>query len=217
MMKAILSLVLVLVASFLVFFIIGFIVYTPPKIKPSYDSITMPMERISDTSVPVPTATGQAGEKKEGEHLSSAAERLPLLPERRGKVQVATKYKGLLTQMGSILEDMDSLQVSDAVEDRREEFASIEGNAFADEGMSAEVPMEKTIRERLVMVEDVLEYASTQTGISEDLLAAVALAGSSQGSRNRARSEKKRGAGHPPGAPVGKAPSARKRACTQEF
>lgn len=174
--KAILSLVVISVASFLVFFIIGFILYAPPEIEPLYDSIMMPIERASDKSIPATADTGQAGEKKEHGQFSSVAERLPLLNERRGKVRVAKQYKGLLAQMGSILEEgMDSLQVSNAVEDFKEELVSIEVNA-ASEGISAGGPIEKTIRERMVMIADVLEYASTQTGISVDLLAAVAWA-----------------------------------------
>ena len=174
--KAMASLVVISAASFLVFFIIGFIFYTPPESESVYDSITMPIERASDKSIPATADTGQAGEKKEHGQFSNVTERLPLLNERRGKVRVAKKYKGLLAQMGSILEeDIDSLQVSNAAEDLREGLVSIEVNA-AYEGVSAGGPIKKTIRERMMMIADVLEYASTQTGISVDLLAAVAWA-----------------------------------------
>lgn len=174
--KAILSLVVISVASFFIFFIIGFILYAPPEIEPLYDSIIMPIERISDKSIPATADTGQAGEKKEHGQFSIVAERLPLLNERRGKVRVAKQYKGLLAQMGSILEeDMDSLQVSNAAEDLKDGLVSIEVNA-ASEGVSAGGPIEKTIRERMVMIAAVLEYASIQTGISMDLLAAVSWA-----------------------------------------
>jgi hypothetical protein len=174
--KAISFIFVFLVGSFLIFFIIGFIFYTPPKVKPPHDSMTMPIESIPDGASPVSEDKDKEREAKENEQLSIAAKLLPLLPHGVGKVRVATRYDGLLAQMDSVLDGMDPVQASDIVEDCWEGFMNRNENDPADEGIAAGVPLEVTIRERMVMIKDVLEYASSQAGIPVDLLAAVAWA-----------------------------------------
>jgi hypothetical protein len=166
----------ILVASFLIFFIIGFMFYTPPKVKLPHDSMTMPIERVPDEVSPAGAEKDKEREAKEDEQLSIAAKLLPLLPHRVGKVKVATKYGELLAQMDSVLDGMGPVQASDTVEDCWEGFMNRNENPPADDGIAAGVPMEVTIRERMVMIKDVLEYASSQAGIPVDLLAAVAWA-----------------------------------------
>ncbi|OGP81399.1 MAG: hypothetical protein A2Z08_02955 [Deltaproteobacteria bacterium RBG_16_54_11] len=163
-----------LVGSFLIFFIIGFIFYTPPKVKPPHDSMTMPIERIPDGVSP--GSEDKERQAKEDEQLAIAAKLLPLLPHGVGKVRVATRYEGLLAQMDSVLDGMGPVPASDIVEDCWEGFMNRNENDPADEGIAAGVPLEVTIRERMVMIRDVLEYASSEAGIPVDLLAAVAWA-----------------------------------------
>jgi hypothetical protein len=165
-----------LAISSLIFFITGFIFYTPPEIDSPYASMTMRIERIPDKLFSFVEDTEQAVKEKESKQFSSAAEQLPLLNERPAKVRMAKEYKDLLFQMSSILENIGSVPVGGAMEDRWEELAGIEGNNLASEWMSAESPLEAIVRERMVMVEDVLKYASSQMGVSVDLLAAVAWA-----------------------------------------
>ncbi|MCJ7663417.1 MAG: transglycosylase SLT domain-containing protein [Desulfobacterales bacterium] len=174
--KAISFIFVFLAASILIFFIIGFIFYTPPKIKPPHDSMTMPIERAPDGVSPVSEDRDREREAKEDEQLAVAAKLLPLLPHREGKVRVATRYEGLLAQMDLVLDGMGPVQASDAVEDCWEGFMNRNENAPADDGIAAGVPLEVSIRERMVMIKDVLEYASSQAGIPVDLLAAVAWA-----------------------------------------
>ena len=173
MKRTILFLCVFPVASFIVFFITGFILYTPPNIEPPYDSITMRIERTSDKVFTVTEDKEQATEE-ERDQSSIAAVRLPLLNERPEKVRMAKKYKALLAQMSSILEDMDSGQISHAEGNSGEVLASIEETDSVYEEMSAGSPLEAIIRERMVTIKEVLEYASSQMGISVDLLAAVA-------------------------------------------
>ena len=165
-----------LATSFLVFFITGFIFYTPPEIDSRYDSMTMRIERIPDQSFSFVEDTEQAVKEKESEQFLSAAAQLPLLNERPEKVRMAKEYKDLLAQMISILENMDTVPVWGAKGDHWDELAGIEGNNPASEWMSEASPLEAIVRERMVMVEDVLHYASSQMGVSVDLLAAVAWA-----------------------------------------
>lgn len=174
--KAISFIFVLLATSFLIFFIIGFIFYKPPKIEQPHDSITMPIERDSEEALPVDADKEQEREAKEDEQLSMAAKLLPLLPERPGKVRVATKYEGLLAQMDSVLDGMGPVQASDMVEDLWEGFMNRNGNDPVDEGIVAGVPLAVPIRERMIMIKDELEYASSQAGIPVDLLAAVAWA-----------------------------------------
>jgi hypothetical protein len=92
------------------------------------------------------------------------------------KVKMATEYKALLAQMSSLLEDMGSGQVSYAEENGGAVISNIEEPDSVYEEMSAGFPLEAIIRERMLTVKEVLEYASSQMGISVDLLAAVAWA-----------------------------------------
>lgn len=165
-----------LATAFLIFFVTGFIFYTPPEIDPPYDSMTMRIERIPDDFLSFIEDTEQAVEEKGSKQLSSASERLPLLNERPEKVRMAKEYKDLLAQMSSILDNMGSAPVWGAMEDRWDELAGIDGNNPASEWMSAESPLEAIVQERVAMVKDVLKYASSQMGVSMDLLAAVAWA-----------------------------------------
>jgi hypothetical protein len=174
--KALSFIFIFLVTSFLIFFIIGFMFYKPPKVTSSHDSMTMPIERIPEEVSPVTTGKENENEAKEDAQLSNAAKLLPLLPHGVGKVRVATQYEGLLAQMDSVLDGMGPVQVSDIVEDLWEGFMNRNENDPPDEGIVAGVPLDVTIRERMVMIKDVLEYASSQAGIPVDVLAAVAWA-----------------------------------------
>lgn len=175
MKRNILLLCILPVASFIIFFITGFILYTPPEVEPLYDSITMRIEKTSDT---VSSATEDKKQATENERVqsSNAAVRLTHLNERPEKVRMAKEYKALLAQMSSILEDMSAKQISYAEKNGGEVFASSEETDAIYEEMSAGSPLEAIIRERMVTVKEVLEYASSQMGISVDLLAAVAWA-----------------------------------------
>jgi soluble lytic murein transglycosylase-like protein len=163
------------VASCIVLFITGFIFYTPPDIEPPYDSMTMRIERTPDTVFTV-TEDKKRATEEEQDQSSIAAVRLPHLNERPEKVRMAKEYKALLAQMSSILEDMGSEQISYAEENGGAVLASIKETDSVYEEMSEGSPLEAIIRERMVTVKEVLEYASSQMGISVDLLAAVAWA-----------------------------------------
>ena len=116
------------------------------------------------------------GKQAEGDQCSSAAERFPLLQERPGKVRVATRYARLLAQMDSILENMDPVQTADVAYDPYDLSAGFmwsNGTKPAVAGIAVSSPIEEMMRERMVMIEDELEYASSQVGIPVDLLAAV--------------------------------------------
>jgi len=167
-----------LIAFFFIFFITGFIFYTPPKIKPFYDSITIHIERTSEGAFSAVEHQEKTGEEKEREQLSNAAGRLPRLNKKPGKVRVATRYKGLLAQMDSILEDIDigSVQASEVAGDYQKGLMSRYADDPVDTEMSLGSPIEEIIRARMVVIGDVLEYASSQAGITVDLLAAVAWA-----------------------------------------
>ena len=174
MKKAILYFFVLLAVPSLIFFITGFIFYTPPKSKSLHDSMTMRIERIPHDISSLIEGKEREREKKENEQLSSAAEQLPRLNERLGNVRVSTRYEGLLAQMGSIL--IGSVQASDVVEGRWKELMSRNDNDPANEGMPAGSPLGAVIRERMGIIEDVLQYASSQAEITIDLLAAVAWA-----------------------------------------
>jgi hypothetical protein len=165
-----------LAASLFIFFIIGFIFYTPPKIEQRYDSMTMPMERSAAEALPVNADKEKEREAKEDEQLALHAKLLPLLPYGVGKMRVATRYERLLTQMDSVVDGMGPVQGSDMMEDLWQGFMNRHENNPADEGIVAGVPLAVTVRERMVMIKDELEYASAQAGIPVDLLAAVAWA-----------------------------------------
>ncbi len=166
----------ILAASLLIFFIIGFIFYKPPKIETPHESLTMPMERSAEAALAVNADKKKEREAKEDEQLALAAKLLPLLPHSIGKVKVATRYEGLLAQMDSVLDGMGPVQGSDIVEALWQEFMNRPENEHADEGIVAGVPLAVTVRERMIMIRDELEYASAQAGIPMDLLAAVAWA-----------------------------------------
>lgn len=163
-------------ASFIIFFVTGFIFYTPPEIESPYASVTMRIERIRGDVFALNEDKGQAVAERESERLSRTATQLPLLNEKPEKIRMATKYKALLAQMSLILKDMGSMQVTDAVENSGEGPTSIERIDSDYEEMSIGSSLEVIIRERMVTIENVLEYASSQMGLSVDLLAAVAWA-----------------------------------------
>jgi hypothetical protein len=175
--RTVLFLFILFGTSFLVFFIIGFIYYTPPKLQPPYDSITMPIIVFSDESVlDFDNNKEKKTEDRKDGHVSSITENFPHVHERPGKVRVATEYAGLLSQMSSVLEDMDSMQTLVAMEDPGEGSTDRSEGILLDEGILAVPPIEEIIKKRMVIIEDVLEYVSSQMGISTDLLAAVAWA-----------------------------------------
>jgi soluble lytic murein transglycosylase-like protein len=174
--RTILFLFVLCLASFVIFFVTGFIFYTPPKIESPYASVTMRIERVRGDVLTLNENKGRAVAERESERFSRAAIRLPLLNERPEKIRMATEYKALLAQMSLILKDMGSVQVTDAVENSGEGPASIEKIDSDHEDMSIGYSLEAIIRERMVTIENVLEYASSQMGISVDLLAAVAWA-----------------------------------------
>jgi hypothetical protein len=174
--KALSFLFVLLAATVLIFFIIGFIFYKPPRIEQPHDSMTMPIERNPETVAPPGGDEKKESEAKEDEQLSLAAKLLPLLPEKPGKVRVATRYEGLLAQMDSVLEGVGPVQGSDLMEDLWERFMNRNENDPMDGGIAVGVPQAVSVRERMGMIQDVLEYASSQAGISIDLLAAVAWA-----------------------------------------
>jgi hypothetical protein len=164
--------------SLFLFFVIGFIYYTPPKLQPPYDSITMPVIVFTDESA-LDGDNMDREKKAEGrkdEHVSSTTKNFPQLHERPGKVRVATDYARLLSQMSSIVEDMDSVQSLVALEACGEGFTGRSKSILEAEGMLIVPSIEEIMRQRMVMIEDVLEYVSSQMGISTDLLAAVAWA-----------------------------------------
>lgn len=165
-----------LVASFIIFFITGFILYTPPEIKPPYASMTMRIARITGNVFTVTEDKEHIAKEQESKPFVSAAVQLPRLNERPKKIRMETKYKAVLAQMSSILEDMGSVQISDAEENSREEAVFIEGNDPYYGEISKGFTLEEIIRQRMGTIEDVLEYASSQMGISVDLLAAMAWA-----------------------------------------
>ncbi|MBN1254279.1 MAG: transglycosylase SLT domain-containing protein [Deltaproteobacteria bacterium] len=165
-------------ASLFIFFVIGFIYYTPPQPQPLYDSITMPVILFTDES-DLDFDNIDREKKTEGReenHISSITENFPPVHERPGKVKVATEYARLLSQMSSILEDMGSVKTLVALEDCGEGFAGRYESVVADEGILSVPTIEEIMRQRMVTIEDVLEYVSSQIGISTDLLAAVAWA-----------------------------------------
>jgi hypothetical protein len=165
-----------LVASLVIFFITGFILYTPPAIEPPYASMTMRIARITGHVFTVTADKEQTAEAQESESCVSAAVQLPRLKERPKKIRMATGYKAALAQMSSILEDMDSVQMSDVAANSGEKPMLVEGNGPYYEEISTGFTLEEIIRQRMGTIEEVLEYASSQMGISVDLLAAVAWA-----------------------------------------
>jgi hypothetical protein len=172
-----LSFVFVLLAvSLLIFFIIGFIFYKPPKIEQPHDSMTMPIERSPDAASPPAGDKEKEREAKEDEQLALHAKLLPLLPHGVGKVRVATRYERLLSQMDSLLDGVGPVQGSDLAEDLWERFMNGNDNDRAGGGIVAGVPLAVTIGDRMLMIKNELEYASRQAGIPVELLAAVAWA-----------------------------------------
>jgi len=174
--KALSFIFVFLAASLLIFFIIGFIFYRPPKIEQPHDSMTMPIERMPDAAFPANADKEKQREAKEDAQLALHAKLLPLLPHGVGKVRVATRYERLLTQMDSALDGVGPVQGSDLVEDLWARFMNRNENYPADAGIVAGVPLAVTVGERMVMIKNELEYASMQAGIPVDLLAAVAWA-----------------------------------------
>jgi hypothetical protein len=174
--KALSFIFVLLATSFLIFFIIGFIFYKPPKIEQPHDSITIPIERAPEAIAPLDENKEKERQAKEDEQLSLAAKRLPLLPEKLGKVRVATRYEGLLAQMDSVLDGMSPIVAPDLEADFWERLMIGDASDPVGEGIAAGVPLAVTVQDRMAMIKGVLEYASSQAGISADLLAAVAWA-----------------------------------------
>jgi len=173
--KALSFFLILLASTVLIFFLIGFFFYKPPKIVKPHDVKVMPMERSPDAVAPAGDKDKER-EAKEDEQLSLHAKLLPLLPQKLGKVRVATRYEGLLAQMDSALEGMGPIVSPDLEEDCWERFMIRDASDPEDEGIAAGVPLAVTVRERMAMIKEVLDYASSQAGISADLLAAVAWA-----------------------------------------
>jgi hypothetical protein len=173
LMQGIPALFSCLIAFCFIFFLAGFVFYTPPPKKPLYDSMTMRIERLPEEVSSLMAQKEQEGKQRENGHTISSKQ-LPRLKEKAGKVRVVTRYEGLLAQMGSIL--IGPIQIPDSTEDRLQGFMSTGGSDPLEEGIPTGFSLETIIRERMAMIEDVLEYASSQAGITIDLLAAVAWA-----------------------------------------
>jgi hypothetical protein len=174
--KAVMFVFVLLATSFLIFLMIGFIFYKPPQIVQPHASMTMPIERSPEEASPPAAVQEKEKEAKEDEQLSLNAKLLPLVPQRQGKMRVATRYEGLLAQMDSVLDGMGPVEGSDLAEDLWEGMMVKDEGDPADEGIAAGVPQAVAISERMRMIKGVLEYASSQAGIPVDLLAAVAWA-----------------------------------------
>jgi hypothetical protein len=138
--------------------------------------MTMPIERSPEQASPPAATHDKEKEAKEDEQLSLNAKLLPLLPQGQGKMRVAMRYEGLLAQMDSTLEGMGPVAGSDLMEDLWERFMNRNESDPVVEGIAAGVPLAVTVRDRMVMIKDALEYASSQSGIPVELLAAVAWA-----------------------------------------
>jgi hypothetical protein len=149
--KALSFFLILLASTVLIFFLIGFIFYNPPKIVKPHDVRVMPMERIPE-AVPPAGDKEKEREAKEDEQLSLHAKLLPLLPQKLGKVRVATRYEGLLAQMDSALEGMGPIVSPDLEEDCWERFMIRDASDPVGEGIAAGVPLAVTVGERMVMI-----------------------------------------------------------------
>ena len=184
-------------APCLIFFITGYVFYKPQNNKPLSDSVKMPIERCPNDSSSVTDEREEEKAQKGTDRLSSAALLLPRVNGRPGLLTVSTRYAGLLVQMDSILAQKKHAQAPGSFADREQGLKDRDNkinttqvrdnknnttqertntNAATDDNMPRSSPIEETIRERMTMINDVLEYAASQVGITADLLAAVAWA-----------------------------------------
>jgi hypothetical protein len=174
-------------APCLIFFITGYVFYKPQKNKPISDAVKMPIERISPDSLSVTASTEEQKLQQGADRLSSASLLLPRVHGIPGQLTVSTRYAGLLVQMDSILAQKKHAQAPGSFADREQGLKDRDNkinttqvrddkNGAADGGMPRSSSLEETIRERMATINDVLEYAASQVGITADLLAAVAWA-----------------------------------------
>src|SRR4030067_316631 len=175
MKKRVLLAIIIFVAPSLIFFVTGYVFYKPPKAKPLSDSLKMPIERISPDSMPITDSNDKA--QKGSASLSSAASLLPPVHRISGEVQVATRYAGLLVQMDSMLTQKKNAQAPAAAADNLRGSTDRDNSSDMENDETLKSPrLDETILARMTTVKDVLEYASSQVGVTTDLLAAVAWA-----------------------------------------
>ena len=175
MKKRVLLVLIIFMAPSLIFFVTGYVFYKPPKAKPLSDSLKMPIERISPDSMPITDSNDKA--QKGSASLSSAASLLPPVHRISGEVQVATRYAGLLVQMDSMLTQKKNAQAPAAAADNLRGSTDRDNSSDMENDETLKSPrLDETILARMTTVKDVLEYASSQVGVTTDLLAAVAWA-----------------------------------------
>jgi hypothetical protein len=164
-------------APCLIFLITGYVFYKPPKNKPVSEAVKMPIERISPDSLSVTDSTEEQRLQQGTDRLSSAALLLPRVHRIPGQLTVSTRYAGLLVQMDSLLVQKKHAQAPGSFADREQAIKERDDKGgAADDGMPRSSSLEETIWERMTKINDVLEYAASQVGITADLLAAVAWA-----------------------------------------
>jgi hypothetical protein len=177
MKKKLLFTIIIFLAPSLIFFVTGYLFYKPPKAKPLSDSLKMPIERISPDSVPMTDSGENEKGQKGSNQLSRAAVMFPHVLQLSGEVQVATRYAGLLAQMDSILAKKNQAQAPAAQADCRQGSTTRDHvSHIKNDEMLKSPRLEETILARMTTIKDVLEYASSQVGVTTDLLAAVAWA-----------------------------------------
>lgn len=165
-------LIVCLFLCLLVFFAIGFAFYKPPKKKAAYEPVLMPIERPNQEA----TSNTPEGKENDKEVKDKAARvKLPPLGEIDRRIEVARQYDALLAQMNKALTRMSPLQPKEVDEIWEGFMLRGEGDP-AIGGIASGVPLEVTVRERLQVIKEVLEYASAQAGIPVEVLAAVAWA-----------------------------------------
>jgi len=176
MKKRVLLAIIIFMAPSLIFFVTGYVFYKPPKAKRLSDSPKIPIERISPDSMPITDSNEKS--QKGSDSLSSAASVLPRVHRISGEVQVATRYAGLLVQMDSMLAKKNHAQAPAAVADHLRgstDRANSSRDTENDETLKSSL-LDETIVARMATIKDILEYASSQVGVTTDLLAAVAWA-----------------------------------------
>jgi hypothetical protein len=170
--KKVLFGVIIFFVPTLIFFVTGYIFYKPPKAKPLSDSVKMPIERISPNPMPI---TDSDNEQKGSNLPSSAALLFPRVHRISGEVQVATKYAGLLAQMDSMLAKKNHAQAPLTPVDRLRGSTARGNLSDKENDETLKSPrLEEMILARMTRIRGVLEYVSTQIGVTTDLLAAVA-------------------------------------------
>jgi hypothetical protein len=172
MKKRVLLAIIIFMAPSLIFFVTGYIFYKPPKPKPLSDSLKVPIERTSPDSMP------SIDEKeKRSDPLSSAALLFPRVHRISGEVQIATRYAGLLVQMDSMLAKKNHAQAPESAADGLRRSTDRDNSSGTQNDETLKSPrLEETILARMTTIKDVLAYASSQVGVTSDLLAAVAWA-----------------------------------------